>query len=209
MKPIFRFASFLLLFSLAWGIGTKTADAHTLYQVQKGDTLSSIATKHLTNDTTIRQDNQIKSVKAGDWVAVNSLYTVRKGETLYRIATQHHVTVEQLKKWNQLKSATIRTGQSLLLREPTHKKTDPDVFVTPTGKCIIISKDIHQTEQYVPEYVTVQKGNTLNQLARDFDTTVQQLKQWNHLHSDKIYIGQKLKVMDYRTFIEDTKAVLS
>lgn len=209
MKRILRFASFLLLFGFVLVLGTKTADAHTLYQVQKGDTLSSVASKHHTNEATIRQDNQMLNIKAGDWIAVNSSYTVRKGETLYHVAIQHNVTIEQLKKWNHLKSTTIHTGQFLLLREPTHKKTDSDVFVTPTGKCIVISKDIHQTEQYVPEYITVQKGDTLKQLATDFATTVQQLKQWNHLSSEKITAGQKIKVIDYSIFIEDTKAVLS
>lgn len=39
---------------------------------------------------------------------------------------------------------------------------------------------------------TVQKGDTLSKIAKAHKTTIQQLKQWNHLTEDQIYIEQTL-----------------
>ncbi|KAB7706624.1 LysM peptidoglycan-binding domain-containing protein [Bacillus aerolatus] len=39
---------------------------------------------------------------------------------------------------------------------------------------------------------TVQRGDTLWSIAREYKTTVNQLKQWNNLKSDNIRVGQKL-----------------
>ncbi len=41
---------------------------------------------------------------------------------------------------------------------------------------------------------TVQKGDTLTKIAREHEITVQQLKQWNNLETDAIFINQKLLV---------------
>lgn len=41
---------------------------------------------------------------------------------------------------------------------------------------------------------TVQKGDTLSRIAKHFNVTVSQLKAWNHLNSDLIYVGQQLAV---------------
>ncbi|QVY61358.1 LysM peptidoglycan-binding domain-containing protein [Cytobacillus gottheilii] len=46
----------------------------------------------------------------------------------------------------------------------------------------------------------VEKGDTLYRISKDFDLTVQQLKEMNDLHSDKIFPGQKLEVpTEYHT----------
>ncbi|WP_367341857.1 LysM peptidoglycan-binding domain-containing protein [Limosilactobacillus sp.] len=41
---------------------------------------------------------------------------------------------------------------------------------------------------------TVQKGDTLSRIAKRFHVTVAQLKTWNHLNNDLIYVGQQLAV---------------
>ncbi|ETT85650.1 LysM peptidoglycan-binding domain-containing protein [Viridibacillus sp. FSL R5-0477] len=43
-------------------------------------------------------------------------------------------------------------------------------------------------------FYTVQKGNTLSAIAKKYSTTVANLKKWNNLKSDMIYVGQKLKI---------------
>lgn len=46
---------------------------------------------------------------------------------------------------------------------------------------------------------TVQKGDTLSRIAKHFDVTVAQLKTWNHLNNDLIYVGQQLAVKEEAT----------
>ncbi|WP_338470999.1 LysM peptidoglycan-binding domain-containing protein [Niallia sp. XMNu-256] len=43
---------------------------------------------------------------------------------------------------------------------------------------------------------TVEKGDTLSQLAQRFNTTVSNLKQWNGLKSDRIYVNQSLIISE-------------
>ncbi|WP_052344204.1 C40 family peptidase [Bacillus ndiopicus] len=40
----------------------------------------------------------------------------------------------------------------------------------------------------------VQKGDTLTKIAKEHEVTVQQLKQWNNLKSDAIFVNQKLTI---------------
>jgi membrane-bound lytic murein transglycosylase D len=46
----------------------------------------------------------------------------------------------------------------------------------------------------MPKYHKVRKGETLGDIADNFGVEVQDLKVWNHLHSNKAVIGQKLKL---------------
>ncbi len=46
----------------------------------------------------------------------------------------------------------------------------------------------------MPSYHIVKKGETLGEIADNFGVEVQDLKVWNHLHSNKAATGQKLKL---------------
>ncbi len=95
-------------------------------------------------------------------------YTVQKGDTLYSIARRFNMTVEELKRLNNLTSNTLSIGQ--VLKIPTEEET-------PT-----------------PTTYTVQRGDTLYSIARNFNTTVEALKQLNNLTSNTLSIGQVLKI---------------
>ena len=45
-----------------------------------------------------------------------------------------------------------------------------------------------------PLYYTVKRGDALFSIARKFDITPDQIKQWNHLDRDLVKIGQRLLV---------------
>lgn len=45
--------------------------------------------------------------------------------------------------------------------------------------------------------INVQKGDTLEQLARQYNVTVSDIKSWNHLKTDLIRVGQGLTIRNY------------
>lgn len=104
---------------------------------------------------------------------VENTYTVQAGDTLYSIASRFGVTVSQLRNINNLTSNTLQIGQ--VLRIPT--TTTPDL-TPPTG-----------TTTY-----TVQSGDTLYKIARQFNVTVKELIDLNNLASTVLTIGQQLLI---------------
>ncbi|WP_164667769.1 LysM peptidoglycan-binding domain-containing protein [Virgibacillus doumboii] len=113
------------------------------YIVKRGDTLSSIASKHNISLSDLMKWNNLNStliypgnvfVVSKDGVSTGSdannessntnplpdkdvasakVYTVKSGDTLSGIASRNGVSVADLKKWNELKSDLILIGQKL------------------------------------------------------------------------------------------------
>src|SRR5699024_4178622 len=110
--------------------------------------------------------------------STGSTYTVKSGDTLTHIARQYKTSVSELKKLNHLKSDLIYVGQKLKVKgsSSSSKPTTP----TPTPSTAAT--------------YTVKSGDTLTHIARQYKTSVSELKKLNHLKSDLIYVGQKLKV---------------
>lgn len=100
-----------------------------------------------------------------------STYTVQRGDTLYKIANQFNLTVQELKDINNLTTDTLQIGQVL-------KLTPNSLPNLPTN-----------TETYV-----VKKGDTLYNIANQYNITVDELKRLNNLTNNILYIGQELLV---------------
>jgi cell wall-associated NlpC family hydrolase len=98
--------------------------------------------------------------------ASGTTYTVQSEDSLFLIAKKYNVTVGNLQEWNQLKSTTIYVGQQLQ-----------------------IAKSEIGTTSY-----KVKSGDSLWSIAKQFGTTVVQIKHLNNMTTDTIYIGQTLQV---------------
>ncbi|MCP4956550.1 MAG: LysM peptidoglycan-binding domain-containing protein [Photobacterium aquimaris] len=101
------------------------------YVVQSGDSLWSIARKHKTSITKLKQLNRLsKSIvlKKGQRLKVSASvkkttasrktisYKVRRGDSLSVIAQRYDVSIAEIKKWNNLgNSQYIKQGQQLKL----------------------------------------------------------------------------------------------
>ncbi|HLV02214.1 MAG TPA: LysM peptidoglycan-binding domain-containing protein [Acidobacteriota bacterium] len=104
------------------------------HRVQRGDTLSRIASRYGTTIQAVAEVNQIKNIHrlslgqeliipVSDWKATVALtrtsggsYTVKKGDSLYAIARLHGVDLDDLVRWNDLSpSAVIHPGQEIKL----------------------------------------------------------------------------------------------
>ncbi|MBT2738372.1 LysM peptidoglycan-binding domain-containing protein [Bacillus sp. ISL-7] len=132
--------------------------------------------------------------------AATSVYTVKSGDYLGKIAGNHKTTVSNLKSLNKLKSDMIYVGQKLKVpaqKAPVAPVTPvkpatpkPPVTTTPP-KTPATPPPVVQTA--VMDYI-VKSGDTLGGIAGDYQLTVKELKALNKLSSDRLYVGQKLKV---------------
>ncbi len=115
---------------------------------------------------------------------VSQKYKVRKGETLSSLSKKFGVTVQNLKAWNGLKNNSLVVGRSLVVAQPINSTLAKNV-----------SKSIVKTEKSRTAYYVVQKGDSLDRIARKFEgSTVSKIKEDNALKNSVIKPGMKLKI---------------
>jgi LysM repeat protein len=100
----------------------------------------------------------------------SDFHKVQKGETLYALSKRYGTTLGQLKSSNNLETTLIKEGQTLRVRNFENVESDSDVVWV------------------------VSKGDTLYNIAKRNNTTVDDIKDLNNLSSNLIKIGQKLQV---------------
>jgi LysM repeat protein len=178
------------------------------YKVVAGDSLYKIATKfgvsiselkkwNGLNSDLIYPNQQVKVSASGEKPTTPSsptqppttgstttVYTVQKGDTLSAIAVKHGTTVANLKAWNNLSSDIIYPNQKL---KTTSSTGTPAPTPSPSPSKPVPSPGTTEKGQY-----TVQSGDTLGKIAGKYGVTVAELKAWNNLSSDMIYVNQKL-----------------
>lgn len=168
------------------GIPYDSEDENTIYTVQKGDSLYSIAKKFNTNVSTIKSANNLQNnlITIGQKLVIpgftdstgsNITYVVQKGDSLYTIASKYYTTVNDIKSYNNLTSNILSIGQTLRI---------------PSKDTIIIEPDTAApTNTY-----TVQYGDTLYSIARNNNLDVNELIRLNNLTDYELYVGQILKL---------------
>jgi LysM repeat protein len=189
----------MALAAVASGAYAASASAST-YSVQKGDTLTAIASKYQTSVVDLKTLNNLASdlirvsqtLQIPDGAAAptvqasapapTSAYTVVKGDTLSAIARRNNISLTDLRQWNNLSGDLIIPGQQLKVANGTSTQTA--TAAQPQAAAASSS-----TSDYV-----IQSGDTLSKIAKQFGTSVTTLQQLNGLSSDRIYAGQSLKV---------------
>lgn len=126
-------------------------------------------------------------------VTTQKTYTVVSGDYLIKIGTAYGVSVAQLKEWNNLTGDIIFVGQTLKVSAPT---IAPVETVTPPVETVVTPEAPAPTTPTttVGQTYKVVSGDTLYGVATKNGVSVAQLKEWNNLTSDLIFVGQTLKV---------------
>jgi membrane-bound lytic murein transglycosylase D len=149
-----------------------------------------------------------------DELAPLNRHTVKKGETLLSISKKLKVSRADLAEANYLSpKAALKTGQQLIIpRAPTlllaaNTETAspaveiPAIAAAPTAADSVPARaparPAPRRVESAPEKVIhrVRRGDTLFSIARRYDTTVQELKEWNRLRSSAIQVGQRLTIL--------------
>jgi LysM repeat protein len=200
-KTIVRAVSTAAFLSTVYA-GSAYASTHT---VEKGDSLWKIASKYQTTVSELKslnnltsdflQVNQtlkvsadnapVKSEASAPAPASTSLYVVKSGDYLGKIAKQFNTTVSALKSLNGLTSDLIFVGQTLKVSGTAATTPTPPPVVTP----VTPPADSTATSVYI-----VVRGDSLSKIGLQFNMSVADLKKLNGLNSDRIYVGQALKV---------------
>lgn len=160
-----------------------------IYTVKAGDTLSTIASRYGVSVVRLKRANRLSgdSLRIGDRleiptqvavsdapkrVAKSRTHRVRSGESLYTIGKRYGVSVDRLKAANGLRRNTIRVGQELVI--PARS----------SGSAAASEGKVHR----------VRSGDTLSEIARRYGTTVSKLRSANGLTSNRLRIGQELRI---------------
>ena len=107
---------------------------------------------------------------------VQEEYIVQKGDTLWNISKKLDTSVDEIKRLNNLNSNLLYIGQ--VLKVPS--------FMTAEDSNII--------------YV-VKSGDNLYNIAKLYNTTVNDIKSFNNLSSDKLSLGQIIKIPESTSIV--------
>lgn len=153
---------------------------YTVYTVQKGDSLWSIANKYGISVNDIVQENNlgttmltvgqqilIPAVKEEqkDQTTNKNVYIVQSGDSLWSIAKKFNISVNKLKNINNLSTNMLSIGQKLTIPEQDNY------------------------EKYA-----VQSGDSLWKISRQYNVSVEDIIKLNNLTNNTLKVGQILLI---------------
>lgn len=169
------------------------------YIVKKNDNLYDIAKEYNTTVGILKALNNLSSnilqvgqilklpislveeTIPGDYL----IYTIKKGDNLYSIAKNYNITLEELINFNQQGSTLLHIGEQLLI--PINNQTNNNI-------------------QYV-----IKPGDTLYNIAKRYNTNVDEIKRINNLNTNMLKIGETILIpgtSNYQTYVIRTNDTL-
>jgi membrane-bound lytic murein transglycosylase D len=101
----------------------------------------------------------------------NEVYhVVKQGETLYGISKMYGTTVDIIKQWNDLSSNDLLLGQKLIV------------------------KRVNDSNSFQPKFIehTIQQGETLYQISKKYNVSVENIQTWNKKSDSQVSVGEKI-----------------
>jgi membrane-bound lytic murein transglycosylase D len=176
--------------------------------LNKNLTTDSIKNETTTQDLASADDND-KSDDDNSGVSDNALvpqglipvhYKVKKKDSLLGIADLFNSRVIDIRNWNNIPyTKSVNVGQELTIYVPADKK---DFYASLDNQTSIEKSSLKApVDRNTTEFISykVKKGENLKNIAARYGVTINTLKEWNHLSSNRIAAGKKLKVYTNNT----------
>ena len=204
---LFRYIPVSLLACFCLSCAAHAPALTQTYVVQNGDSLWEIADRFSMSVTELKQSNGLKShhIHPGQRLLVRSQsrpnrapsvrgveYVVRRGDSLSKIADRFSISVTELKRINGLSSNNIYPGQKLRTRADAAQQTRTRSYTAPQPRTV--QPSLPPSFSHVGMDYVVRRGDTLSKIAARFSMSVTELKRNNGVRSDRIYVGQRLKI---------------
>lgn len=187
---------FLLAGLLLVGLQAAAWAQQQTHTVRAGQTLFSIAKQYDVSVDQIREWNNLgdNELRVGQTLIVGRSqpedaisHTVQPQETLFSISKKYRVSITELKRWNNLETNSLKVGQELTVYPPDEQSATAD---TAQSSLVVNTPTRSNT------YYTVKSGDTLYEIARTHNMTLDELKTLNGLTSNTIRVGQRLTVRE-------------
>jgi len=178
---------------------TNLINGHKYINATKGTSLLAIASENdvdlskllayndMEDDGILKKD-QIIFIEKKSKTGREDFYIVQKQESLYDIAQKNGIQLKYLLKYNDLtENSFVTVGTKLKLNAVTSKQQSVAIADTTSVtifKAPVKSGKIHE----------VQPKEGLYSIAKNYQVSVQQLREWNNLSTDDLKIGQQLIV---------------
>lgn len=169
------------------------------YIVKKNDNLYDIAKEYNTTVGILKALNNLSSniLQVGQILKLPTslveetipgdylIYTIKKGDNLYSIAKNYNITLDELINFNQQGSTLLHIGEQLLI--PINNQTNNNI-------------------QYI-----IKPGDTLYNIAKRYNTNVDEIKRINNLNTNMLKIGETILIpgtSNYQTYVIRTNDTL-
>ncbi len=169
------------------------------YIVKKNDNLYDIAKEYNTTVGILKALNNLSSniLQVGQILKLPTslveetipgdylIYTIKKGDNLYDIAKNYNITLDELINFNQQGSTLLHIGEQLLI--PINNQTNNNI-------------------QYI-----IKPGDTLYNIAKRYNTNVDEIKRINNLNTNMLKIGETILIpgtSNYQTYVIRTNDTL-
>ena len=123
-------------------------------------------------------------------------YEIQRGDNLYRISREHNISMNELVEWNEFAdvNVSIHPGQHIIIKDPgTSSEAQEETPERPDQELRLVRDDTVEEQTVVIEKVyIVQPKDTLYRIAREYNTSVDELKRINSLTSNNLTVGQRL-----------------
>ena len=145
-------------------------------------------------------------------------HKVAKGETLSKIAEKYNLGLSELKKLNPKVTSKIQIGQKILIQKAKKEEKIELIEAIPVNLLTNDIGNINNAESNLEDEIEepddsgevfhfIEKGETLNSIARKYGIKLKQLKKLNPKQGDKLAIGHKLLVKKAVVNPENTKSL--